>query len=242
MFVRYYLVILGAADLYTRFLHAQFHLNRVIDCTTLGDIYYHLDNFPPDLDSYYDEEWKRATEDETSPVSQRASLILMWLTITDMVFTEDTLQKALSLCGAASDRSRITREEILSSCAGFVSLSKYVSTDSWSSSIVTIVHPSAHRYLNERKELHFPGANDLIVGACLKTSAADEIADILTGYQIILIEYGEAAEDTLFGLIFLANVRAVFPSPPSCSGRMHFTPDSIRWSSGNSSILPQPIG
>lgn len=91
-------------------------------CTKIEDITHHLTTLPLTLDAHYDEAWERCTGASDVLRSHRAKLILMWISCAQLVLTAKTLREALSLSGYHSGEEEITEKEIISSCAGFLTL------------------------------------------------------------------------------------------------------------------------
>lgn len=91
-------------------------------CTKIEDITDHLTTLPLTLDAHYNEAWERCTGGSDVLRSHRAKLILMWISCAGLVLTVKTLREAPSLSGCHSGEGDITDKEIISSCAGFLTL------------------------------------------------------------------------------------------------------------------------
>lgn len=175
-----------------RFIFASMQSDRIVSCTTLGDVYDLLNLFPQDMDAFYEEAWERATSDLTSPRAMRARSILVWATLAETCLTMEALEEALRASGLASDQEPLTGEEILSSCAGLIRIEPEVSSiesaeyhypGSMNPWIIALVHPSAHRHLMKNRDTYFPNGHDEIVSACLRASGAGEIMFALPFYS-----------------------------------------------------------
>ena len=172
-------------------------LNRIVQCTTVEGIYYHLEQ-TLNLDAVYDEAWYRATRD--SPDSHLAKSILMWVTHAEKPFTIGALEQALVASKVLDEQEPLAEDKILRACAGLVRIERILGqslhdnsteTDaSWSpsDSVVALVHPSAHRYFGARRQFLFPHSNDAMVKACLTSSTADLVTQILWQYHLT-VEY-----------------------------------------------------
>lgn len=166
------------------------HIDRIVRCTRLDDLFHHSTHLLEDLDTLYDQAWERATADVGSRTARRAKLTLMWVIHARKPLTIDLLSDILVTSEIQDHRERLTKEDLLSSCAGLVRIESGTKrpryhdepesqTSVSSDSIVTMVHPSAHRYLDDRRETFFPCASELVVTTCLLLLNADEIAHAL---------------------------------------------------------------
>jgi Cdc6-like AAA superfamily ATPase len=170
-----------------RFLHAALHLDQVLQCRTPDDVYSQLYHFPEDLGSIYDRAWERTSGKESLPSSQCARLLLMWVVHVGRPFTVAMLEELFARSNALARYALHIDEDLLSSCAGLI-FAKPSSADP-KLVFITMVHPSAYRYLDKRKSSYFPHAEDMIASACLSVSSADDIAVALPGYLAMAIEY-----------------------------------------------------
>lgn len=79
-----------------------------------------MTTLPLTLDAHYDEAWEKATGGSDLLRSRRAQLILMWLSCSLHLLTTRALREGLAHPGYHSQEGDITDEEIVSSCAGFL--------------------------------------------------------------------------------------------------------------------------
>lgn len=152
-----------------RFLHASLHLDNILVCANLDEIYHCLNQPLLGLDSLYDQAWKRAVDGKGSLRSQRARLVLMWLTMGDGEMSTDALKELLSVSGVGAITDAHLENQIISSCAGFVRIESAHSRGNQLLSKVTCTHLSGYRYLQERRELYFPGSYEDMVAVCLSS-------------------------------------------------------------------------
>jgi hypothetical protein len=188
-----------------RFLHASLNLDRVLECQRSEDIDHSLNHLHVKLDEYYDEAWKRATDDHNQLRCQRAKLILMWATLSKQLLTVAALREALLASGGGVEGDALSEEEIQSYCAGLIRveslpsrrrLSKTTdaasgSTDGGRSidSVIAFRHVSAHHFFEKRQATHFPCASKLIVAACLLHSGPHDALSALPLWHILSTEY-----------------------------------------------------
>lgn len=152
-----------------RFLHASLHLDNILVCASLDEIYHCLSQPLLGLDLLYDQAWKRAVDYKGSLRSQRARLVLMWLTMADGEMSTDALKELLSVSGAGTITDAHLETHIISFCAGFVRMEPAHSRSDYLPSKVTFTHLSGYRYLQERRELYFPESYDDMVAVCLSS-------------------------------------------------------------------------
>lgn len=172
-------------------------------------------NPPLEVNALYNQAWDRATGDRDSRKSQRAKLILMWVTCAKTSITVKTLGQALSFSGHGIDDAPFTAEEIVSSCAGLVrvepmepssSLPRYYDdiesipratkedTDKeWqNSSVVDPIHLSARRYLEAKRESLFPRADSAIIATCLTFTGPHGLIYATPRLNFIIAEYASS--------------------------------------------------
>lgn len=89
-------------------------------CTRIEDIAHDLTTLPLTLEAHYDEAWERATGGSDLLRSRAAQLILMWLSCSLHLLTTRALCEGLARSRYHSQEGEITEEEIVSSCAGFL--------------------------------------------------------------------------------------------------------------------------
>ncbi|KAM0724014.1 hypothetical protein Q7P37_001005 [Cladosporium fusiforme] len=184
------------------FLHASMHMDRIVSCTKLENVYRVLNHFPSDLDSFYDQAWSRATADRGSPRAQRARLILMWLTLAEEPLTIMALGEALVASGVTIKDEPLSEEDVLSSCVGLLRTEQH-STQSQRSTkplgskacsnlftVITFVHPSAYRHFKRRQESVFPHGNDLILAACRQCANREQLREALLPHYELALQYG----------------------------------------------------
>jgi hypothetical protein len=169
-----------------RFLHAALYLDQILQCRTPDDVYSQLYHFPADLDSTYDRAWERTSGKESLPSSQCARLLLMWVVHVGRPFTVAMLEELFARSDALAGYALRIDEDLLSSCAGLVCVKPSPAHSKLG--FITMVHPSAYRYLDKRKSSYFPHAEDMIASTCLSVSSADDIALALPGYLSMVIE------------------------------------------------------
>ena len=188
-----------------RFIHASLNLERILECTRLEDIYHYLDHMPLDMDAYYDQTWERATSSVGPIMSARTKLILMWVTFAKQPLTMKALAQAVAASDPGTNGELLTKQEIISSCAGFVraeSLSPRRlqhneiegpggSTDlaSDDESVAAIVHLTAHNYLEAKRQSYFPHKSEAMLVACLSSSTPDQMVHALPLHYTLLAEH-----------------------------------------------------
>lgn len=181
------------------------NLERILECTRLEDIYHYLDHMPLDMDTYYDQTWERATSSVGPIMSARTKLILMWVTFAKQPLTVKALAQAVAASDPGTNGELLTKQEIISSCAGFVraeSLSPTKrqpneiggpgdSTDLASDDepVAAIVHLTAHNYLEAKRQIYFPHKSEAMLVACLSSSTPDQMVHALPLHYTLLAEY-----------------------------------------------------
>jgi hypothetical protein len=174
-------------------------LDRILECSRTEDVEHHLTNPPSEVDALYDQAWDRATGDAGSRKSQRAKLMLMWVTSAKTGLTVEALGQALSFSGHGVDEDHLTAGEIVSSCAGLVRVESLESssflaqgdddeTSCRISPIVTPIHLSARRYLETRQESLFPFASTAIMSTCLASVGANGVVYAIPRIYFIFAE------------------------------------------------------
>lgn len=177
------------------FLIAKFQLEFITECTRVGDVFAYLESVPSGLNTFYDQTWNRFASDNGSPASQRARLILMWVTLAEEPLSVRALGEAISVPIDGVVESLPTEEEIVGACPGLVhSKTERVSqpfsqsgrsSGSWLEDVgdhpiglasdledrcIVFVHASAHQYFLSKASSYFPQAHDSIVAKCLSLS------------------------------------------------------------------------
>lgn len=198
-----------------RFLLASLHLDRILECSRVEDVNHHLMNPPLEVNALYDQAWDRATGDKDSRKSQRAKLILMWVTCAKTGITVKALGQALSFSGHGMGDAPFAAEEIVSSCAGLVrvepmepssSLPRYHhdtrsipratkedTEKEWqNSSVVVPIHLSARRYLETKRESLFPRADSAIIATCLNFTGPTGLIYATLRVNFIIYEYASS--------------------------------------------------
>lgn len=169
----------------TRFLLASLHLDHILECSRAEDVSHHLMHPPLEVNAFYDQAWDRATGNKDSRKSQRAKLIMMWVTCAKTGLTVKAMGQALSFSGHGMDGAPFTEEEIVSSCAGLVRVEPMRYLDhiilaratredaegTWQDSAVVVpIHLSARHYLETKRESLFPRADSAIIATCLAST------------------------------------------------------------------------
>jgi hypothetical protein len=77
-----------------RFLLARYHVERVLVCRSVDEIYKCLDTLPERLDDYYEQCWQRATCEGSSHKRTLAHHILMWVTLAEQPLSLQALIQA----------------------------------------------------------------------------------------------------------------------------------------------------
>ena len=176
-------------------------------------------NPPKEVNALYDQAWDRATGDNDSRKSQRAKLILMWVTCAKTGLTVKALGQVLSLSGHGMDEAPFTAEEIVSSCAGLIrvepmeppsTLPRYhddiesiprTTEKEWqNSSVVTPIHLSARRYLESKRDSLFPRADSAMIVTCLASTGPNGLIYATPRIYFMLAEYA-SSKVSLSGLV-----------------------------------------
>lgn len=194
-----------------RFLLASLQLDRILECSRVEDVNHHLMNPPLEVNAIYDQAWDRATGDKDSRKSQRARLILMWVTCAKTGITVKALGQALSFSGHGMDNAPFTAAEIVSSCAGLVRVEpmepssslprdhvdiesvpratkEYTERELQNSSVVAPIHLSARRYLETKRESLFPHADCAMIATCLNSTGSNGLISAAPRIYFILVE------------------------------------------------------
>lgn len=147
---------------------ATLHLNRILACNSVDEVYHYLDRFPAGLERLYDEAWERATGDHESLTSQRAKLILMWVSVTIQPLSVATLAEALSTPRNNNEvAALLTEEEIVAPCAGLIRVEHHIISDVKTQAVVSLSHLSVQEYLDKNRKAYFPDADDAILVSSL---------------------------------------------------------------------------
>lgn len=72
------------------------------------------------MDELHDEAWNRATCDVNSHKARMAKEVIKWIFLARREFIVEALADILSASGYGNGVDRITEQEMVSSCAGFV--------------------------------------------------------------------------------------------------------------------------
>ena len=197
----------------SRFLLASLHLDRILECSRAEEISHHLMNPPLEVNALYDQAWDRAAGDKDSRRSQRAKLILMWVTCAKTGLTVEALGQVLSFSGYGRDEAPFTTGEIVSSCAGLVrveptymgpssTLPRYhddvesiprVTEKEWqNSSVIAPIHLSARRYLETKRDSLFPRADSAMVATCLALTGPNGLIYATPRIYFIIAEYASS--------------------------------------------------
>lgn len=185
-----------------RFLLASLHIDRLLECNHVEQMFRYLDKFPMEVDQLYDEAWKRATSDLGSHESDIAKEIVMWILQAERVLFIEALGEILMASGLGSSVDSVTEQEIVSVCAGLIRIeslaTKSTQMRNWDDEeaaaapkaldrVVTFSHPSVYRYFRARKESLFPFADDHIVTRCLANSTPAEILSAAPGTHLAIM-------------------------------------------------------
>lgn len=173
---------------HTRFLLASLHVDRVLVCTNVNDVYRYLEEIPSQATALYDQAWKRAIGTNDPYRARRIKTILMWLSLAEESLSVSALNEAL----CASERQHsgtelLSTDDIVSACAGFVRVEfpprhrdKHKENSRLKSPLITLSHLSAHQYLRDRREVYFHRAGDAIVAACVFYCSAERLYNALS--------------------------------------------------------------
>jgi hypothetical protein len=215
-----------------RFLLASLHLDRILECSRAEDVNHHLMNPPKEVNALYDQAWDRATGDSDSRKSQRAKLILMWVTCAKTGLTVRALGQALSFSGYGMNDAPFTSEEIVSSCAGLVrvepmelpstspryhddieSIPRATDEDTekeWqNSSVIAPIHLSARRYLETKRETLFPRADSAMIATCFQSTGPNGLIYATPRIYFIIAEYVSPYD--FLSVIPIANLKTSLP-------------------------------
>lgn len=160
-----------------RFLLAFLHVDRILVCTNVDDVYYYLEEMPTQITALYDQSWKRAVDISDTRRAQRAKAILMWLSHDGGSLSIMALNEALCATKSnLSDTDQLSADEIVSACAGFVR-----AEEDFCSTRIFLSHRSAYQYLEDHRDLYFPRADEEIVSACMSRCSTKQLRSALLG-------------------------------------------------------------
>lgn len=184
-----------------RFLLASLHIDRLVECNHVEQMFRYLDRVPMEVDQLYDEAWNRATSDLGSHGSDLTKEVVMWILQAERVLFIEALGEMLMAAGLGSCVDSVTEQEILSACAGLIRTESLATRSTrmrnWDDEeavaapqaldrVVTFSHPSVYRYFRARKESLFPFADDHIVTRCLANSTPAEILSAVPGTHLAI--------------------------------------------------------
>ena len=147
-------------DRTSRFLLARLHLAALFNKDNRQAVLLALSNLPQTLFDSYDEAWERI---ETHPNSERAKQVLSWVSFASRPLTIRELQHALAVSPEDTnlEPSKLPAESSLTSaCMGLVTVDQ-------ESQEVRLVHETTQAYLENRRQIYFPNAQQVIAVTCL---------------------------------------------------------------------------
>jgi hypothetical protein len=142
----------------------------------------------------------------------------MWVTFAKQPLSMKALAQAVAASDPGTNGELLTKQEIISSCNGFVraeSLSPTRlqpneiegpggSTDlaSDDESVAAIVHLTAHNYLEAKRQIYFPHKSEAMLLACLSSSTPDQVVHALRLHYTLNAEYDLSIHPGTYKVLF----------------------------------------
>ena len=144
----------------SRFLLARLHLAALFNKDNRQAVLLALSNLPQTLFDSYDEAWERIVK---HPNSERAKQVLSWISFASRPLTIRELQHAVAVSPEDTnlEPNKLPAESSLTSaCMGLVTVDQ-------ESQEVRLVHETTQAYLENRRQIYFPNAQQVIAVTCL---------------------------------------------------------------------------
>ncbi len=156
------------------FLPARLHLDSIARSMSEAALNASLDRLPRQLNATYDEAMHRVHHQDEEH-ADLAKKVLAWILYASRLLTMLELQHALAIANNASNQSIIDDEQIIkpeniiSSCAGIITMDK-------KTNVVRMVLYSAQEYFSTNRQTHFPNGHREIADVCLAYLGSEQFS------------------------------------------------------------------
>lgn len=146
----------------SRFLLARLYMDLLIDIPTRRGVRKAIERLPEGPEDTYTEAWARICA-QRQQYAELGKKVLSWLVHSTRPLRMREVLHALAIDeddGEFDEEGLLDISTLTSSCAGLVTLDKQ-------QSFVSLVHPTAQEFFQERKEIFFPNGHEDIAKSCI---------------------------------------------------------------------------